>query len=220
MEFTSNRQSALSQKNEKTRKFGLGPQVQDVFKRLIETQNNRNLDNEKILVLAAADKVKSQIDNAQKESVTDSLTGLYNRRFLDSYIENFDKSADKKNLIIAFCDIDSLGMVNKLKGDIYGDQLIKKTASLIKSQLKEEDLLVRKGGDEFIVITSSSSGSDEKMKELSTSLESVQTTDVKFSFGVVRFDSSQDLSLRDTIQRGDCQMKINNPLKKKIKNSY
>lgn len=219
MEFTSDRQSALSQKNEKTRKFGLGPQVQDVFKRLIETQNNRNLDNEKILVLAAADKVKSQIDNAQKESVTDSLTGLYNRRFLDSYIENFDKSADKKNLIIAFCDIDSLGMVNKLKGDIYGDQLIKKTASLIKSQLKEEDLLVRKGGDEFIVITSSSSGSDEKMKELSTSLESVQTTDVKFSFGVVRFDSSQDLSLRDTIQRGDWQMKCNNPSKKKVKNN-
>lgn len=217
MEFTSDRQSALSQKNEKTRKFGLGPQAQDVFKKLVEIQNNRNLDNEKILVLAAADKVKSQIDNAQKESVTDSLTGLYNRRFLDSYIENFDKSADKKNLIIAFCDIDNLGMVNKLKGDIYGDQLIKETASLIKSQLKEEDLLVRKGGDEFIIISSSSSGSDEKMKELSASLESIQTADIKFSFGVVRYDSVQDLSLRDTIQRGDWQMKCNNPSKKKVK---
>ena len=219
MEFVSDRQSTLNQKNEKTKKFGLGPQVQSVFKRLTEIQNNRNLDNEKILVLAAADKVKSQIDNAQKESVTDSLTGLYNRRFLDSYIENFDKSTDKKNLIIAFCDIDSLGMVNKLKGDIYGDQLIKETASLIKSQLKEEDLLVRKGGDEFIIISSLSSGSDKKMKELSASLASVQTDDIKFSFGVVRFDSSQDNSLRDTIQRGDCQMKINNPSKKKIKYS-
>ena len=217
MEFASDRQSTLSQKNEKTKKFGLGHQAQDVFKKLVEIQNNQNLDNEKILVLAAADKVKSQIDNAQKESITDSLTGLYNRRFLDSYIENFDKSTDKKNLIVAFCDIDNLGMVNKLKGDIYGDQLIKETASLIKSQLKEEDLLVRKGGDEFIIISSLSSGSDKKMKELSASLASVQTDDVKFSFGVVRFDSSQDNSLRDTIQRGDCQMKFNNPSKKKIK---
>lgn len=159
----------------------------------------------------------TEIQELKKNIITDSLTGLHNRRYLDDYIQRFDKARSKKPVVVAFCDADNLGAINKLKGDIYGDQLIRDIANILKSSVRNEDLVIRKGGDEFVIIIVDYTNFSDVENKLSQRLISNQSPEAKFSFGIVEYDFSIDKSLTDTIQRGNVQMKENNPGKKILK---
>lgn len=156
------------------------------------------------------------IEAVRKECIIDSLTGLHNNRYLTDYIENFDKARTKKPVIVIFCDADNLGAFNKINGDKAGDQLLINIATSIKDSVRKEDTVVRKGGDEFVIIIEDYSDFQETKDKVSERLQSKQTPDnnIHFSFGIAQYDPEQDKSLRDTIQRGDNQMKENNPVKR------
>lgn len=160
------------------------------------------------------EKVQKRAEEAEKNSITDSLTGLYNRRYIDDYIKNFDNARVKKPLAVIFCDADNLGAVNKEKGDAAGDQLIRDVASAVETSVRREDKVARKGGDELVVLIEDFSNFEELKKEVSTRLKSKQTSDVKFSFGIVEYDQNKDNSLSNTIQRANDQMKEDYPNKK------
>lgn len=81
----------------------------------------------------------------------DQLTGLYNRRCFEIYSQKLD-SPDKLPLAAIFADLNGLKMTNDIFGHAAGDQLIRKSSEILKHVCRQDDLVARVGGDEFIVI--------------------------------------------------------------------
>ena len=88
------------------------------------------------------------------EAFIDDLTGIYNRRFLKEYlaIEIKKYSRYYTPFTLLFLDLDNFKHINDSKGHIEGDKALKEFVRLIKEYLRKSDILVRYGGDEFIVI--------------------------------------------------------------------
>ena len=81
----------------------------------------------------------------------DSLTGLYNRTFFD---EEVSRMATSRNLPISiiFCDVNGLKNINDNFGHFFGDEYLKTVADIVKGSCRTEDLVVRWGGDEFVIL--------------------------------------------------------------------
>ena len=90
----------------------------------------------------------------EKLSVTDPLTGLYNRRFLKNRLEEeLNRSVRHGlNLTVLFIDLDYFKVYNDLCGHLAGDEALKKTADIIKASLRDMDVVTRYGGEEFCAI--------------------------------------------------------------------
>ena len=87
-------------------------------------------------------------------SVTDSLTGLYNRRHFEDTLERefLRASRYKNNLSFAIIDVDFFKKVNDTYGHSAGDFVLKEVAYLILQNLRKTDMVFRYGGEEFTVI--------------------------------------------------------------------
>lgn len=84
-------------------------------------------------------------------SYHDTLTGLFNRRYLEEAMINFNK-AKYHPIAIVMADLNGLKLVNDAFGHDKGDLLLKKTARVIKSACEEGDIAARVGGDEFTLL--------------------------------------------------------------------
>jgi len=93
-------------------------------------------------------------DEFKKLSVTDSLTGLFNRRYFEEILVNemeiAKRHADTNSLLVI--DIDHFKNVNDNYGHMHGDIVIKMIAGVMKGRLRETDILCRIGGEEFVAI--------------------------------------------------------------------
>lgn len=87
-------------------------------------------------------------------AITDSLTGLYNRRFLDSHLAALLKRAkeDDRPLAVAVIDIDFFKQVNDTYGHVAGDQVLRELAERLKNSIRASDLVTRLGGEEFVLV--------------------------------------------------------------------
>jgi diguanylate cyclase (GGDEF)-like protein len=95
--------------------------------------------------------------NIQDSSLnTDYLTGVYNRRQLDKYLEVKIKNAKEHETFSALLiDLDGFKVINDTFGHDIGDEAIKNAADIIKKSIKRNDFVARYGGDEFFVILES-----------------------------------------------------------------
>lgn len=97
---------------------------------------------------------KERNNKLQMEVVTDKLTTLHNRRYFEETVK--DKIADVDISRGAVCmlllDIDNFKKVNDTYGHDVGDSVLADTAMIIKHSLRQEDILVRWGGEEFVCI--------------------------------------------------------------------
>ena len=92
---------------------------------------------------------------ANNYAFTDALTGLFNRHYLNNFLEKFTAlSKDDSSYAVLFIDIDKFKLVNDTLGHITGDCILKILASKLKSLTRSEDILCRYGGEEFIMILS------------------------------------------------------------------
>lgn len=80
----------------------------------------------------------------------DSLTDIYNRRYFEAFAE--EAFVNGKHCTILLVDIDDFKSINDRYGHQAGDFVMKELAKLIKSQLRESDVVARIGGDEFAII--------------------------------------------------------------------
>jgi two-component system cell cycle response regulator len=87
-------------------------------------------------------------------ALLDSLTRLYNRRFLDSYLPTELSRAGRncQPLTVAMLDLDGFKRVNDTYGHAVGDQVLREAAELLTTVVRRQDVLARYGGDEFAVI--------------------------------------------------------------------
>ena len=87
-------------------------------------------------------------------SLTDPLTGIYNRRFLNDRIEEEINRSLHKGLefTVLFIDLDHFKVYNDRFGHLAGDEALKRTAKIIKAALRGMDIVARFGGEEFCVL--------------------------------------------------------------------
>lgn len=90
----------------------------------------------------------------EQESITDPLTGMYNRRYLDRRIvEEFQRAMRFEQPFSVFLlDIDHFKNVNDLYGHQIGDMVLRKLGHLIMDSVREVDVVIRYGGEEILVI--------------------------------------------------------------------
>src|SRR3984957_5524852 len=93
----------------------------------------------------------------------DQLTGLPNRLYLQAHLPEAIEEAKRGGTVLAvlFLDLDRFKHVNDSRGHETGDKLLKTVAQRIRSTMRAEDVVVRMGGDEFVVILKAVKGSDQ-----------------------------------------------------------
>jgi len=100
------------------------------------------------------------LENAGRYSVAknllniDELTGLYNYRYLEIALEREVRRSERYglNLAIIFLDVDMLKAVNDRHGHLVGSRVLKEVAAVIKKSVREVDIVIRYGGDEYTII--------------------------------------------------------------------
>jgi two-component system cell cycle response regulator len=101
-----------------------------------------------------ADRLRATLNDGLRLAVTDSLTGLYNRRYGMRHLERVarqckDKGTDAAAIMI---DVDHFKTVNDAFGHLVGDAILKEVAATLRMNLRGEDLVTRIGGEEFLAV--------------------------------------------------------------------
>lgn len=140
-----------------------------------------------------------------EDSVTDELTGLYNRRYFLRQSDILVSSARRHDfpISIILCDIDDFKKVNDCYGHEAGDKALSAFSQILKSASRSEDICARIGGEEFVVLLpqTESSGAITLAERMRARLEAhtLETVngkvDLTASFGVVTFDMHNSVEL-------------------------
>jgi diguanylate cyclase (GGDEF)-like protein len=90
----------------------------------------------------------------RESAMRDAMTGLYNRRFLEEYLETLVSDvARRKTLVgVLMCDVDFFKQVNDTLGHEIGDSVLKGVAVILKQSVRASDLVIRYGGEEFLAL--------------------------------------------------------------------
>lgn len=154
-------------------------------------------------------------------ATTDDLTGLHNRRMLhdvDKKISERRRSSSSNNneLTLLFIDLDDFGKLNKKFGDDMGDEALRLLGKTIRKNIRESDIAIRKGGDEFVIILMGSTpelASETVVKRLQLMLDgelSLKIGDnnipIRGSIGVFPYD--QSVSPFENLKQADELMRI------------
>lgn len=162
------------------------------------------------------DTLKKVIDSIGDIAIKDSLTGVYNRRFIDEQLPNEVGNACRKGrqLSIVMSDIDNFKTINDTYCHRTGDEVLIAFAQLIMSCLrKNEDWLARFGGDEFLIMLPDSDGKSAAViaERIRLAVESTPILcgdtqlNITASFGVYSIDPQSESNL-DILDEADKQM--------------
>lgn len=100
------------------------------------------------------DRLRSSVQHSIELAVTDGLTGLHNRRYLDNHLKVlFNRAATRgRSLSVFITDIDRFKLVNDTYGHDAGDEILKEFAARLRATVRGADLACRYGGEEFVVV--------------------------------------------------------------------
>jgi len=98
--------------------------------------------------------LRSNYQQSINMAITDSLTGLYNKRYLNTHLDNLVRQSllNNKNLSLMIMDMDHFKSVNDTYGHDVGDQVLKQLGEIIVKTIRSADLAARFGGEEFVVL--------------------------------------------------------------------
>ncbi len=125
---------------------------------------------------------KILMEALRQKNLTDSLTGLYNRKYLDEIVEK-QLNLDMKNGVvyaIMFLDIDYFKMVNDTYGHDVGDDILRKLAITMKKSISSNETLIRYGGEEFLILMKNAT--QESAKELANKINA-DFSKIIFNYG-------------------------------------
>lgn len=151
----------------------------------------------------------------RKQAITDELTGLYNRSFLEEFIKTHNETCYPIAIISADCD--DLKGINDTYGHAAGDEYIKATVSLFQMVLPEERILFRMGGDEFLILLPSTSEETAlrlvKLMKEKEKLFCIENQQLSVSFGVSVMNSKTD-NFHTCVTESDKNMYLEKKAKK------
>lgn len=126
--------------------------LDDIQKNIEEIINNFPVPEDNKLDVIK--KINFMYSHTRHMSLTDPLTGLYNRRNFDSTLEREFLRSKRYggDLTLAIIDIDFFKKINDTYGHLCGDYILKEVAYLILDNFRKTDLVFRYGGEEFVAI--------------------------------------------------------------------
>ncbi len=159
-------------------------------------------------------------------SVTDPMTGLYNRRGFFLLAQQQLRIAERINqsIVLFFFDLDDFKSVNDKFGHQEGDIALIKTAEMLRKTFRQSDILGRTGGDEFIALVIQNSPIDvesistrleENLKNLNSEINKEYR--LSLSFGVASFDIIKKQTIDNLIAVADKMMYAQKRKKKKLR---
>jgi diguanylate cyclase (GGDEF)-like protein len=187
--------------------------------RIEELKGLINLSTEEML-----ESLFAEINKYKELSLTDHLTGLYNKRYFNMRLTEETSRAVRyeQDLALIFCDIDHFKNINDNFGHSFGDHVLVKIGRVLRgevddlsviSRLRKSDIIARYGGEEFVVILPETGERNatiaaEKMRKAIENLSfrhEEQAVVVTMSFGVAGVDEDTR-SMDDLVRNADHAM--------------
>lgn len=156
-------------------------------------------------------------------SLTDELTGIYNRRGFLALAQQQLKMADrmKMKLLLLFADVDDMKGINDSLGHHVGDRALIDTANILKETFRESDIIARIGGDEFAIIAlEESKVNDTLFDRLQLKLDELNAAGdrpykLSLSAGIVHYDPDNPCGTDELLDKADRMMYERKRLRKK-----
>ncbi len=174
-------------------------------------QDKRSID----VLAQQVELLRKELEKTRAKSMTDPLTGLYNRQALDQYLDEKVSNASNINdeFALLMLDIDDFKKINDTHGHLIGDRMLMAFAGKCRQAVRSNDFLARYGGEEFVIVLEGATyrNAMKKAKQICESVASAKyTTDQKqtdqylsitTSIGVTVFRKND--TVEDILQRAD-----------------
>jgi len=155
--------------------------------------------------------VQSYRQRLQEMALHDALTGAYNRHYFTEFIRQEQERAKRHGYPIALVmvDIDDFYEVNDRFGHAEGDRVLSEIAKILMGEVRAHDLVVRYGGDEFLIVMAQTSKEEAEgvMRRLRRRLSSWDSglagLRLSISFGVACWDPEGEESLDRVLEQAD-----------------
>ena len=162
----------------------------------------------------AENKLMKYNDRLKKEANTDQLTGLFNRRKADEFLESLAAETDGKHVSVAIGDIDFFKKVNDTYGHDIGDIVLQNIAKTLEESSRIDTFVARWGGEEFLIVFPDCNG-DDAFIALERIRKNIQdnpiiisdiTLNITMTFGLAEFSFKRDVEA--TIKQADEKLYI------------
>lgn len=186
-------------------------QLVSAFKKMYQ-----NIQANSVSLMRLSDELKVERDKALQASVTDSLTGLYNRRKFEEICKNELRRARRnvERFNLGIIDIDYFKKINDVYGHAHGDEVLQRVAECLrKISRRPNDFVFRLGGEEFVYITTAQDDRAAKTyaEIIRSEIESLQIPNkgskvsdfLTVSVGVVTEEADSEVSSSDLLKRAD-----------------
>ena len=179
------------------------------------TENDTRL-LELLLGHTAASIKRIRLQNELKEqAIHDSLTGLHNRYYLNQVLDREVKRSKRYNHCMAFLmiDVNRFKEINDRYGHQVGDDILKEVALALREAVRESDIVVRYGGDEFLLILPETDGESDVVKRRITRNTALRNKKdgrldfpVTLSIGSAYWDPKDHKSVEEILNEADRRM--------------
>jgi diguanylate cyclase (GGDEF)-like protein len=148
-------------------------------------------------------------------TITDWLTGIHNRRHFERILNLWIKNRRHDPFCLLFFDIDNFKTVNDTYGHNIGDEVLVKTANVVSSRIRDDDIFARWGGEEFVILfggVESDMGKElaERLRKAVENNPCSEAGKVTLSIGVVQYhrdeNEKDDESPENFVKRADEKM--------------
>lgn len=152
-----------------------------------------------------------------RKALTDAVTGLYNRNYWEQIISDVTLHPRTQNFSLILIDVDNLKEINDNYGHMIGDKAIEIVAKAIKRSIRKEDLGIRYGGDEFMILFNNQDNKAadkviERIRREISELAAEHGMKIQISAGVACHDSLRDME--DIIKMADRDLYKEKQMKK------
>ncbi|MDZ7759491.1 MAG: sensor domain-containing diguanylate cyclase [Desulfovermiculus sp.] len=149
------------------------------------------------------------LEELQRLSRTDTLTGCFNRRKFLECLDYECKQVERlhNSMTLIMFDIDHFKRINDTYGHEAGDLVLQSLAAIVSAQLREVDILCRWGGEEFLILAPDTDAQNaqvmvERIRKTVAEHVFSQDVEITVSFGLVQYKKGEE-SLDDLINRAD-----------------
>ncbi len=158
---------------------------------------NSNI-NGVVLVFRDVTEEKERQAKIQYLSFHDQLTGLNNRRFFEDELRRIDTTSNLP-ITLVMIDVNGLKLTNDAFGHLLGDKLLQRVAEILRKECRNEDIIARIGGDEFVILLpkTSSEEAERFLNRINAVItqEKINSMSVSVSYGwETKRETEEDLS--------------------------
>jgi len=146
---------------------------------------------------------KYTLELLKQQNIKDPLTGLYNRRYLEEVLPKILASANRTKIKVGFLmiDIDYFKKINDTHGHDIGDSVLKGVSNIILNTIRESDIAVRFGGEEFLIILTDLKSEDDLIKVAEKIRKKVEEEKFATPKGIIK----KTVSIGGALYPNNCQ---------------